>query len=158
MHHETWRVTVVRTRGGRPGLEIQSAPIRVRNGHANSGARSSRSCSRNVFLMSQSIVASTAGQSSGVIQCCCRFSDRFPKLETSKLACHDRMRTDWWSAGDSVTARGPTPYWRTAMCADCVPTPSGESAEFMACSLSGVASGCHQHPPFDNPLVEVEFK
>ena len=67
-------------------------------------------------------------------------------------------QADWWSAGDSVTARGPTPYWRTAMCADCVPTPSGESAQFRARSLSGVASGCHQQLPFDNPLVEVEFE
>ena len=66
--------------------------------------------------------------------------------------------TDWWSAGDSARACGPTPYWRTAMCADCVPAPSGKSAEFKARSLSGVASGGHQQLPFDNPLVEVEFK
>ena len=65
---------------------------------------------------------------------------------------------DWWSAGDSVTARGPTPFWRTAKCAGCVPTPSGESTEFKASSLSGVASGRHQQLPFDNPLFEVEFK
>ena len=30
----------------------------------------------------------------------------FPKLDVNDA---DPMLTDWWSAGDSVTARGPTP-------------------------------------------------
>jgi hypothetical protein len=34
------------------------------------------------------------------------------------------------SSGKPLLARGPTPYWRTAMCADCVPTPNGKSVAY----------------------------